>query len=149
MLSQMQELACRAQDAMEIPWKKKGVGRKKSCGLHAAVEIACMYLRHNVIQEFLGDMKGISQPTVSRIITAIVTAGEIGPGAIRAVRRIRPRDGERQGLPGRRHDHALLVLAGLITAGLSNRANGAVGLFGSYGIFGEVVFGGWEALADA
>jgi len=32
---------------------------------------------------------------------------------------------------------------------LSNRANGAVGLFGSYGIFGEVAFGEWEALADA
>jgi hypothetical protein len=29
-------------------------------------------LRHNVTQEFLGDMKGISQPKVSRIITAIV-----------------------------------------------------------------------------
>ena len=37
----------------------------------------------------------------------------------------------------------------MITAGLSNRANGAVGSFGSYGIFGEVAFGEWEALADA
>ena len=71
MLSQMQELACRIQGALEKPWKN-GAGRKKSCGLYAAVEIACMYLRHNVTQEFLGDMKGISQPTVSRIIATIV-----------------------------------------------------------------------------
>ncbi len=71
MLSQTQELTCRVHNALEKPWKK-GVGRKKSCGLYAAVEIACMYLRHNVTQEFLGDMNGISQPTVSRIITAIV-----------------------------------------------------------------------------
>jgi hypothetical protein len=41
MLSQVQELACRVQDTMEIPWKR-GVGRKKTCGLYAAVEIACM-----------------------------------------------------------------------------------------------------------
>lgn len=70
-LSQMQELASLVHNALEKPWRK-GSGRKKSRGLYAAVEIACMYLRHNVTQEFLGDMKGISQPTVSRIIKVIV-----------------------------------------------------------------------------
>lgn len=71
MLSQMQELTSRVQSALDKPWRKIS-GRKKSCGLYAAVEIACMYLRHNVTQEFLGDMKGISQPTVSRIVSKIV-----------------------------------------------------------------------------
>jgi hypothetical protein len=37
----------------------------------------------------------------------------------------------------------------LFAAGLSNGANGVVGSFGSYGIFGALVFGQWEALADA
>jgi hypothetical protein len=35
----------------------KGIGRPRSCGLYAAVEIACMYLRQNVPQEFIGDMR--------------------------------------------------------------------------------------------
>lgn len=71
MLSQMQELTCRAHGALAEPWNK-GVGRPKACGLHAAVEIACMYLRQNGTQEFLGDLRQISQPTVSRIVTVLV-----------------------------------------------------------------------------
>jgi transposase len=31
-----------------------------------------MYLRHNVPQEFMGDLRGISQSTVSRIVTKLV-----------------------------------------------------------------------------
>ena len=31
-----------------------------------------MYLRQNSPQEFLGDMRGVSQPTVSRIVTKLV-----------------------------------------------------------------------------
>ena len=71
MLSQMQELACRVHEALAEPWNKRA-GRPKSCGHYVAVEIACMYLRHNGTQEFLGDLKGVSQPTVSRIVTALV-----------------------------------------------------------------------------
>ena len=71
MLSQMQELTCRVHAALAEPWNK-AVGRPKSCGLYAAVEIACMYLRHNGTQEFLGDLRHISQPTVSRIVGALV-----------------------------------------------------------------------------
>jgi hypothetical protein len=67
----MQELVWRVREALVKPWKKK-TGRRKSCGLYRAVEIACMYLRHNGTQEFLGDLRGISQPTVSRIVTALV-----------------------------------------------------------------------------
>src|SRR5579875_2946288 len=71
MLSQMQELVCRVREALAEPWNKR-TGRPRSCGLYAAVEIACMYLRQNSPQEFLGDLRGISQPTISRIVTKLV-----------------------------------------------------------------------------
>lgn len=71
MLTQMQELTTRVSDALAEPWRK-GIGRPKSCGLYQAVEIACMYLRQNSTQEFLGDMRNISQATVSRIVTTLV-----------------------------------------------------------------------------
>ena len=71
MLSQMQELVRRVHDALTEPWNKT-VGRPKSCGLYHAVEISCMYLRQNSTQEFLGDVRGISQSTVSRIVTNLV-----------------------------------------------------------------------------
>jgi hypothetical protein len=67
----MQELVRRVQNALADPWNKK-VGRPKSCGLYRAVEVACMYLRQNGTQEFLGDLRDISQPTVSRIVTVLV-----------------------------------------------------------------------------
>jgi len=70
MLSQMQELVYRVQVALINP-SKSGSGRPKACGLYAAVEIAYMYLRQNCTQEFVGDMRGISQPTVSRIVSAL------------------------------------------------------------------------------
>jgi hypothetical protein len=71
MLSQMQELVQRVHEALSEPWHKK-VGRPKSCGLYQAVEIACMYLRQNSTQELLGDLRYISQSTVSRIVTTLV-----------------------------------------------------------------------------
>jgi hypothetical protein len=67
----MQELVTRIHHALPEPWNKK-VGRPRSCGLYRAVEIACMYLRHNGTQEFLGELRYISQPTVSRIVTTLV-----------------------------------------------------------------------------
>jgi DDE superfamily endonuclease/Helix-turn-helix of DDE superfamily endonuclease len=71
MLSQMQELVCRVDGALTEPWRK-GIGRPRPCGLYGAVEIACMYLRQNCTQEFLGDLRGVSQPTVSRIVARLV-----------------------------------------------------------------------------
>jgi transposase len=71
MTSQMQELVARVQGALPGPWNKK-TGRPKSCGLYRAVEVACMYLRQNITQEVLGDVWGISQSTVSRIVTDLV-----------------------------------------------------------------------------
>jgi Helix-turn-helix of DDE superfamily endonuclease len=70
-LPQMQELVVRVKRALPEPWEKN-VGRPKACGLDQAVEIACMYLRQNSPQEFLGDLRDISQPTVSRIVTKLV-----------------------------------------------------------------------------
>jgi hypothetical protein len=70
-LTQTQELVRRVQGELTAPWQKK-TGRPKSCGLYRAVEVACMYLRQNCTQELLGDLREISQPTVSRIITVLV-----------------------------------------------------------------------------
>ena len=67
----MQELVGRVQGALTEPWNKK-IGRPKSCGLYPAVELACRYLRQNVTQEFLGDLRNTSQPTMSRIVTTLV-----------------------------------------------------------------------------
>jgi len=71
MLTQMQELVCRVQGALTEPWNKK-TGRPKSCGLYQAVEIACMYIRQSATQEFLGDLRNVSQSTVSRIVTTLI-----------------------------------------------------------------------------
>ena len=71
MLSQMQELVARVGDVLPEPWRKK-VGRPKLCGLYEAVQITCMYMRHNATQEFLGDLRDTSQPTVSRYIQVLI-----------------------------------------------------------------------------
>ncbi len=64
MLTQMQELVARVRSSLKEPWNKK-TGRPKASGLYRAVETACMYLRQNATEEFLGDLRGISQATVS------------------------------------------------------------------------------------
>ena len=70
MMSQMQELVSRVNDALPGPWNKK-VGRPKLCGLYEAVETTTMYIRHNATQEFLGDLRDASQSTVSRMVTTL------------------------------------------------------------------------------
>ena len=54
MITQMQELVRRVNEALDEPWSKH-IGRPKSLGLYKAVEAACMYLRQNATQEFIGD----------------------------------------------------------------------------------------------
>ena len=61
----------RVSAALLEPWNKK-VGRPKLCGLLRALEIACRYLRRNGTQEFLGDLRGVSQSTMSRIVAMLV-----------------------------------------------------------------------------
>ena len=95
MLTQMQELVRRVDDALTEPWHK-GTGRPKSCGLYRATEIACMYLRQNATQEFIGDMRYISQPTVSRIVGVLVPVvksvlEEFVPSAAEAIDIVRGR----------------------------------------------------------
>ncbi|WP_239313626.1 transposase [Frankia sp. Cj3] len=67
----MQELVVRIGSRLTEPWSKKA-GRPKKCTLARTVDIACMYLRHNITQEFIGDVQDVSQPTISRIITKLV-----------------------------------------------------------------------------
>jgi hypothetical protein len=71
MVTQMQELVRRVSNALDKPWNKRA-GRPKSLGLHKAVEAACMYLRQNATQEFIGESRETSQPTISRYVAALV-----------------------------------------------------------------------------
>jgi hypothetical protein len=71
MVTQMQELVIRVGKALTKPWNKP-VGRPRSLGLYRAVEVACMYLRQNGTEEFIGDLRDVSQATVSRIVTTLV-----------------------------------------------------------------------------
>ena len=69
--TQMQELVRRVKEELREPWNKP-TGRPKSLGLYQAVEAACMYLRQNATQEFIGDMRYASQPTISRYVKELV-----------------------------------------------------------------------------
>jgi DDE superfamily endonuclease len=71
MLSQTQELVARIHEALPEPWHKP-VGRPKAMKLYEAVETTCMYMRQNSTQEFLGDLRHTSQPTVSRYIQELI-----------------------------------------------------------------------------
>jgi DDE superfamily endonuclease len=71
MVTQMQELVRRVGNALDKPWNSRS-GRPRSLGLHKAVEAACMYLRQNATQEFIGDMRDASQPTISRYLAVLV-----------------------------------------------------------------------------
>lgn len=69
-LAQMRELVARVNGMLGMPWQKKK-GRRKACGLYRAVEITCLYLRQNMSQELIGDLYGVSQPAVSRIVNML------------------------------------------------------------------------------
>jgi hypothetical protein len=64
-------LVRRVNGALDVPWDKP-TGRPKSLRLYKAVEAACMYLRQNATQEFIGDIRDTSQPTISRYLNALV-----------------------------------------------------------------------------
>ena len=68
MLTQIQELVRRVNEALDKPWANR-VGRPKILGLYKAVAVSCQYLRQNEAQEVLGDMHDSSQPTISRYVT--------------------------------------------------------------------------------
>lgn len=99
MLTQMQELVCRVAAALPDSWAKK-LGRPRSCGLYQAVEIACMYIRHNCPQEFLGDLRYL--PARGLADNHEAGAGREGrSGGVRPGGAGRDRTGQGQGLPGK------------------------------------------------
>ena len=71
MLTQMQELVRRVNEALDKPWANR-VGRPKILGLYKAVEVSCQYLRQNETQEVIGDMHDSSQPTISRYVKQLI-----------------------------------------------------------------------------
>ena len=71
MITQMQELVRRVNEALDEPWNKR-TGRPKSLGLYKAVEAACMCLRQNGTQEFIVETRDTSQPTISRYVAVLV-----------------------------------------------------------------------------
>ena len=94
-LTQMQELAGRVNEALDEPWNKP-IGRPKSLGLYQAVEAACIYLRQNGTQEFIGETRDTSQPTISRYVAALVplvkeVLEEFVPDAAEAIEIVRGR----------------------------------------------------------
>ena len=58
-------------EALDEPWNKR-TGRPKSLRLYKAVEAACIYLRQNATQEFIGETRDTSQPTISRYAAVLV-----------------------------------------------------------------------------
>jgi hypothetical protein len=65
---QLDELEARIEDILPEPWDK-GVGRPKSLSLREAIMVTLVYERQNIIEEVIADFFGISQGTVSNIIT--------------------------------------------------------------------------------
>jgi transposase len=82
----------RVAELLTEPWCKS-TGRSREVDLRGAVEIALIYARHNLTEELLGDFMGVSQSTVSRIITTITplieqVTDEFIPTAQEAVERL-------------------------------------------------------------
>ena len=94
-LTQMQELVRRVNEALDEPWNKR-TGRPKSLRLYKAVEAACIYLRQNATQEFIGETRDTSQPTISRYAAVLVplvkaVLEEFVPDAAEAIEIVRGR----------------------------------------------------------
>jgi len=91
----MQELVRRVNEALDEPWNKR-TGRPKSLRLYKAVEAACIYLRQNATQEFIGETRDTLQPTISRyaaVLVPVVKAvlEEFVPDAAEAIEIVRGR----------------------------------------------------------
>ena len=107
---QLDELEARIEDILPDPWDK-GIGRPKSLSLReASHQETLLYKRQNIIEEVIADLFGVSQGTVSEIIT------EFTPLIAQATEEFRP-DAEdakqmTQGRAsaGRRHAVAMLVM---------------------------------------
>jgi len=80
---QLDELEARIEDILPEPWDK-GVGRPKSLSLREAIMVTLVYKRQNITEEVIADFFGISQGTVSNIIT------EFTPLIAKATEEFRP-----------------------------------------------------------
>ena len=65
---QLDELEARIDDILPEPWDK-GTGRPKSLSLREAIMVTLLYKRQNITEEVIADVFGISQGTVSNVIT--------------------------------------------------------------------------------
>ena len=65
---QLDELEARIEDILPDPWDK-GTGRPKSLSLREAIMVTLLYKRQHMIEEVIADLFGVSQGTVSEIIT--------------------------------------------------------------------------------
>ena len=65
---QLDELEARIDDILAEPWEKR-TGRPKSLPLRDAIKVTLLYERQNMTEEVIADVFGISQGTVSNIIT--------------------------------------------------------------------------------
>ena len=65
---QLDELEVRIEDILSEPWDK-GIGRPKCLSLREAIMVTLLYERQNMIEEVIADLYGVSQATVSDIIT--------------------------------------------------------------------------------
>ncbi len=65
---QLDELEERIEEILTEPWDK-GIGRPKSLSLREAIMVTLLYKRQHIIEEVIADLFGISQGTVSDIIT--------------------------------------------------------------------------------
>ena len=106
---QLAELEARIEDILPGPWHK-GIGRPKSLSLREAIMVTLLYKRQNIIEEVIADLFGISQGTVSEIIT------EFTPLIAQATEEFRPDTEEAKQMTrglvsaGRRHVVAMLVM---------------------------------------
>jgi DDE superfamily endonuclease/Helix-turn-helix of DDE superfamily endonuclease len=80
---QLDELEARIDDILAEPWDK-GTGRPKSLPLREAIKVTLLYERQNMTEEVIADVFGISQGTVSNIIT------EFTPLIAQATEALRP-----------------------------------------------------------
>ena len=103
---QLDELEARIEDILADPWDK-GTGRPKSLSLREAIMVTLLYKRQNMIEEVIADLFGVSQATVSEIITEftplIAQAVPTGRGGSEA-------DDPGPASAGRRHVVAMLVV---------------------------------------
>jgi DDE superfamily endonuclease/Helix-turn-helix of DDE superfamily endonuclease len=65
---QLDELEARIEDILPEPWDKE-IGRPKSLSLREAIMVTLVYERQNITEEVIADFFGISQGTVSNVIT--------------------------------------------------------------------------------